>query len=62
MGGRYLIDITRNDEKFELAARRMEANMAELDLMMFSMDVKLKNKHFPIEKTSFQHDNREFKI
>jgi len=35
----------------------MKANMAELDSMMFSMDVKLKNKHFPIEKTSFQHEN-----
>ena len=40
----------------------MEANMAELESMMFSMDVKLKNKHFPIEKTSLQHNNREFKI
>ena len=36
--------------------------MAELESMMFSMDVKLKNKHFPIEKTSLQHNNREFKI
>ena len=39
--GRHLVDVLRDDGKSELAVRRMESKLVEVDSMLFSMDFKL---------------------
>lgn len=50
-GGRYLVDGSSDDGSFELARGECKANMAEGDSIMFSMDVKIKNKHASLKRT-----------